>query len=60
MNKDRLKQIYKLHGIDKIIEITLKKDEMIEGLEKRLEGLEYVGRLNIGDKNYCFYVKEDT
>jgi len=61
MNKDRLQQIYKLHGVDRLIEIILKNNEMIEGLEKRLEGLQYLGRFMIDGKNYSLYVrKNDT
>jgi len=60
MNKDRLQQIYKLHGVDRLIEIILKNNEMIEGLEKRLEGLQYLGRFTIDYKNYSFYVREDN
>ena len=59
MNKDRLKQIYKLHGVDRLIEIILKNDEMIECLEKRLEGLQYLGKFMIDGKNYSLYVRED-
>jgi len=61
MNKDRLQQIYKLHGVDRLIEIILKNNEMIEGLQKRLEGLQYLGRFMIDGKNYSLYVrKNDT
>jgi hypothetical protein len=59
MNKDRLEQIYKVDGIDTIIKICLKKDEMIEGLQKMLEGQHYAGQLWIGDKNYNIYIKEE-
>jgi len=30
MNKDRLQQIYKLHGVDRLIEIILKNNEIRE------------------------------
>jgi len=59
MNKDRLQQIYELHGVDRLIEIILKNNEMIEGLQNRLKGLQYLGRFMIGGKNYSFYVRED-
>ena len=60
MDINRLRQIYEKHGADKLIEFILHKDEMIEGLQKRLEGVSYVGSLYIGEKNYSFYVKENV
>jgi len=59
MDANRLKQIYKLHGIDRIIEIILRKDDYTAGLEKRLEGLQYLGRFMIDGKNYSMYLRED-
>ena len=60
MDANRLKQIYKLHGIDRIIEIILRKDDYTAGLEKRLEGLQYLGRFMIDGKNYSLYVRKDN
>lgn len=60
MTPERLRQIFEKHGVDKLIEFILRKDDMINCLEKRLEGLEYLGTLNIKDENYSFYIKENT
>ncbi|MCE5329882.1 hypothetical protein LLG07_06085 [bacterium] len=55
MDKDRLSTFDK----DKLIDMIIKKDEIIVNLAKRVEGQEYLGRLLIEDKWYNFYVRKD-
>jgi ADP-dependent phosphofructokinase/glucokinase len=59
MDANRLKQIYKLHGADRLIENILRNNDVIEGLQKRLEGLQYLGRFNLNGRDYSFYVRQE-
>jgi hypothetical protein len=55
MKSERLEKFEK----SELIGFILKKDQMIEGLTKRQEGLEYVGRVFIKDRFYALYIRED-
>ena len=51
----------RLEKFDKktLIGFILKKDEMIENLESRRAGLEYVGRIYLKDRFYGLYIREE-
>mgnify|MGYP001045996190 FL=1 len=55
MKRERLEKLDK----EKLIGLILDKDETIEHLMKRLEGLEYQGRLYMKGEWYNFYVRRD-